>query len=60
MESARLEAGQAGRNYSRIQQESASAFFQDVAVAVVEGDAQSAEDATQQLLDEHSGTRLSL
>ena len=44
------------QEYSRIQQESASAFFQDVAVAVVEGDAQGAEDATQQLLDEHSGT----
>ena len=44
------------QEYSRVQKESASAYFQDVAVAVVQGDAEIAENSTQQLLDEHSGT----
>ena len=44
------------QEYSRVQQESASAYFQDVSVAVVTGDAETAENATQQLLDGHAGT----
>lgn len=44
------------QEYARVQQESASAYYQDVSVAVVTGDAQTAENATQQLLDEHAGT----
>ena len=42
--------------YTRIQQESASTIFQEVAVAVVNGDAATAEVASRQLLDDHGGT----
>ncbi len=44
------------QEYTRVQQESASAYFQDVSVAVVTGDVETAENVTQQLLDEHAGT----
>ena len=44
------------QEYTRVQQESASAYFQDVSVAVVTGDVETAENVTQQLFDEHAGT----
>ena len=42
--------------YSRIQQESASALYQDVSVAVVQSDYEAALTAAEQLLDEHGST----
>jgi len=44
------------QEYSRIQQESASTIFQKVAVAVVAGDADVAEQSAQELLEKHAGT----
>ena len=42
--------------YTRIQQESASALYQDVSVAVVQGDYGAALNAADQLLGEHGST----
>ncbi len=42
--------------YTRIQQESASALYQDVSVAVVQSDYEGALTAAEQLLDEHGSS----